>query len=127
MSTLSIMDMADTLAVRFRWFDRQQGVTLAKEQTFRRIAKVAGEAGELVEEYMTLVGANALKNPASTSVDHVADELVDVLITALVALVHLKGDQYEALDHWAHRMDSKLRQVNEAFRKAQEPEEPDHG
>ena len=65
------------------WLDRENG--LSPHETAMRLLKLVEEAGEASQAYIGLVGQNPRKGQTHRNVD-VADELCDVIVTAMVAL-----------------------------------------
>ncbi|MFC4508483.1 MULTISPECIES: hypothetical protein [Streptomyces] len=76
-------DLWPTLRSFVEWLDRHNGRDW--HETAMRLLKVAEEAGEAAQAYITSRGRNPRKAPTS-GVHQVTDELVDVAVTALVAL-----------------------------------------
>ncbi|MTE20250.1 hypothetical protein F0L17_14255 [Streptomyces sp. TRM43335] len=68
------------------WLDRQNGRT--DHEISMRLLKLVEEAGEVAQAYIGTVGQNPRKGVTHTRQD-VADELCDVIITAMVALVSI--------------------------------------
>lgn len=66
------------------WLDRQNGRT--DHEISMRLLKLVEEAGEVAQAYIGSTGQNPRKGVTHTRQD-VADELCDVIITAMVALV----------------------------------------
>jgi NTP pyrophosphatase (non-canonical NTP hydrolase) len=66
------------------WLDRQNG--RSQHEISMRLLKLVEESGEVAQAYIGSVGQNPRKGVTHTSAD-VADELCDVIITAMVALV----------------------------------------
>lgn len=66
------------------WLDRQNG--RSQHEISLRLLKLVEESGEVAQAYIGSVGQNPRKGVTHTSAD-VADELCDVIITAMVALV----------------------------------------
>lgn len=60
-----------------------------------RIAKVQEEAGEVVSALIGVTGQNPRKG-VTHSMDDVANELLDVAVTALVAYEHVTGNRAES-------------------------------
>ncbi|WP_067175434.1 MazG-like family protein [Microtetraspora niveoalba] len=56
-----------------------------------RVAKVAEEAGEVIEKLVGMTGQNPRKGRSATRAE-VEYELLDVALTALAALAHLRAD-----------------------------------
>jgi NTP pyrophosphatase (non-canonical NTP hydrolase) len=66
------------------WLDRQNG--RGQQEISLRLLKLVEESGEVAQAYIGTVGQNPRKGVTHTTAD-VADELCDVIITAMVALV----------------------------------------
>lgn len=64
--------------------DRQNG--RSQQEISLRLLKLVEESGEVAQAYIGTVGQNPRKGVTHTNAD-VADELCDVIITAMVALV----------------------------------------
>jgi len=93
----------DTIRDLVAWLDRSNGTS--DHETSMRLLKVTEEAGEAAQAYITSRGQNPRK--PKTGGDHqVADELVDVVVTALTALHSF------APNPQAH-FEAKLRQIRE--------------
>ncbi|WP_042404742.1 MazG-like family protein [Streptacidiphilus carbonis] len=75
--------MWDTLRELVAWLDRSNGN--GEHETAMRLLKVTEEAGEAAQAYITSRGQNPRK-PRTGSDHEVADELVDVIVTAFTAL-----------------------------------------
>jgi NTP pyrophosphatase (non-canonical NTP hydrolase) len=80
------------LALQADWLDRCNG--RGDHQDAMRLMKLAEEAGEVCRAYTGMHGQNPRKGTTHTRVD-VADELIDVAVSALVAL-HLFTDDPQA-------------------------------
>ena len=65
------------------WLDQTNGHS--EQETALRLIKVTEEAGEVASAYIGATGQNPRKGVTHTSTD-VADELCDVIVTAMVAL-----------------------------------------
>ncbi len=85
-------DMWEILARQADWLDRSNGTS--DHQTAMRLLKLVEEAGEVSAAYIGMTGQNPRKGVTHTAGD-VADELIDVAVTALVAL-HLFADDPRA-------------------------------
>lgn len=84
--------MTDTFATIARlaaWLDQSNGTS--DHETAMRLMKLSEEVGEVTEAYIGMVGQNPRKGVTHTASD-VADELCDVIVTALVALHRFSGD-----------------------------------
>jgi NTP pyrophosphatase (non-canonical NTP hydrolase) len=69
--------------------DRLDGAPDSETITWGRLAKIIEEAGEVVEAYIGATGQNPRKGVTKT-MDDVAEELLDVAVTALGAYAHLQ-------------------------------------
>jgi NTP pyrophosphatase (non-canonical NTP hydrolase) len=65
------------------WLDEANGT--GEHETAMRLMKLGEEAGEVMRAYIGLQGQNPRKGVTHTKAD-VADELCDVIVTAMVAL-----------------------------------------
>ncbi|MFC8447618.1 MazG-like family protein [Kitasatospora sp. NPDC057223] len=65
------------------WLDQANGT--GETETARRLLKLTEEVGEVSSAYIGTVGQNPRKGVTHTN-DDVADELCDVIVTAMVAL-----------------------------------------
>lgn len=72
-----------TVARLVAWLDRHNGT--GPQETALRLLKVTEEAGEAAAAYIGATGQNPRKGTTHTPTD-VADELCDVIVTAMVAL-----------------------------------------
>lgn len=78
------------------WLDDANADRPAEAESWARIAKITEEAGEVVAAYIGLTGQNPRKGVTHTR-DDVQDELLDVVVTALAALEHLRGHDARSL------------------------------
>jgi NTP pyrophosphatase (non-canonical NTP hydrolase) len=93
------------------WLDRNNGS--GEHETAMRLLKVTEEAGEAAQAYITSRGQNPRKPKSGT--DHqVADELVDVVVTALTTL-------YSFTPNPQAHFEAKLRQIRDRALGDQEP------
>ena len=72
------------------WIDAANAGRDPEALTWSRLAKITEEAGEVVSAYIGATGQNPRKGVTHTEED-VQGELLDVAITALAALEHLRG------------------------------------
>ena len=77
------------------WLDDQNG--RSREETSLRILKITEEAGEVAQAWIGVIGQNPRKGVTHSRED-VADELCDVIVTALVALSSVVDDPAGHLD-----------------------------
>lgn len=73
-----------------RWIDQGNADRHPEAETWARLAKISEEAGEVVAAYIGATGQNPRKGVTHTLSD-VEEELLDVALTALAALEHLRG------------------------------------
>lgn len=90
-------DAAVDLVWLSEWIDAGNARRDPEARTWGRLAKITEEAGEVVAAFIGLTGQNPRKGVTHTEQD-VADELLDVAVTALGAYEHLQGHQGTALD-----------------------------
>jgi NTP pyrophosphatase (non-canonical NTP hydrolase) len=100
-------DVAAAVWNSVAWLDAASGRDQAS-MTFR-ILKVAEEAGEAASAWIGVSGANPRKGVTHT-VDHVAAELADVALTALIAIESLGVDHRAALAACARKVTERLAQ-----------------
>ncbi len=93
------MDTAEQLNEINRWLDSTPA-NIARDLeavTWARISKLSEEVGEVVSAYIGVTGTNPRKGQYS-SLDDVVDELLDVGVTALVAVEHFIRGKGNSLD-----------------------------
>lgn len=92
------MDPAAVLAGLSRWIDDHPANAARDPEAalWGRIAKVTEEAGEVTAALIAVTGQNPRKPPSGTLAD-VEKELLDVAVTALAAVEHLRGNDGGAL------------------------------
>ncbi|MFI1017565.1 MazG-like family protein [Streptomyces sp. NPDC020965] len=73
------------------WLDENAGEQSERERRLLRVLKIGEEYGEVAEAVHGALGTNPRKGP-SHSWDDVRNELIDVAVTALVALATLDAD-----------------------------------
>ncbi|GHH30054.1 MazG-like family protein [Streptomyces rubradiris] len=78
------------------WLDQQNG--RSQQEITLRILKLTEEAGEVAQAWIGTVGQNPRKGTTHTTAD-VADELVDVIVTATVALTSITDQPETVLAH----------------------------
>ncbi|MEU5976317.1 MazG-like family protein [Streptomyces sp. NPDC047315] len=83
------------------WLDGENG--RGPDEITLRLLKISEEAGEVAQAWIGTVGQNPRKGVTHT-VNDVADELVDVIVTAAVALATITTDP-------AGRLDAKLSEI----------------
>lgn len=89
---------AETVAALSRWIDGHPPNRARDREAalWGRVTKVAEESGEVVAALIALTGQNPRK-PADGSLADVEKELLDVALTALAAVEHLRGNDGSAL------------------------------
>ncbi|MGW0086538.1 MazG-like family protein [Streptomyces sp. NPDC003393] len=89
------------------WLDEHTAPEIAQNITLWRVLKIGEEFGEAVEALHGATGANPRKGE-SHSWSNVEKELVDVIVTAMVALHTVSADPEKAfaerLDHLVDRL-----------------------
>lgn len=78
------------------WIDAGNSHRDPEAITWGRISKIMEEAGEAVAAYIGATGQNPRKGVTHTT-DDVIEELLDVALTALGAVEHMRGHDGEAL------------------------------
>ena len=79
-----------------KWLDgtvADQYKTQPLAQDWARISKVAEELGEAIQAFIGATGQNPRKGVINTQ-EEVLDELADVVITGLAAMMHFTKDPY---------------------------------
>jgi len=91
LSTAQWKTVADLVA----WLDSING--RSQEEITLRILKITEEAGEVAQAWIGVTGQNPRKGVTHTVAD-VQGELIDVMVTAAVALASVTDDPAAALD-----------------------------
>lgn len=73
-----------------------------------QLGKIGEEYGEVWEAYINMMGHNPRKNPATWCPVDVCQELVDVIISALVALHHFSGDPRDMFETSCEKYEARL-------------------
>jgi NTP pyrophosphatase (non-canonical NTP hydrolase) len=105
-------EMDRKLDVISRWVD-DAPANAARDpeaRTWGRLSKVAEEAGEVISAFIGVTGQNPRKG-VSDHMDHVAEELLDVALTALAAYVHVRPGESPMRAFEAH-LDARMKRVN---------------
>ena len=92
------------------WIDEANSHLPPEAATWARLAKITEEAGEVVAAHIGATGQNPRKGVTHTRAD-VEAELLDVALTALAALEHLRGHDARSLDLLATRLEDTLRRA----------------
>lgn len=90
-------EISADLATVSRWIDEGNAGRNLEAATWARLAKISEEAGEVVAAYIGVTGQNPRKGVSHTMND-VQEELLDVAITALAALEHIRGHDCRSMD-----------------------------
>lgn len=88
-------DQWSTIRSLVAWLDDQNGRTDA--EITLRLLKLTEEVGEAAQAWIGVTGQNPRKGVTHTRQD-VADELCDVIVTAVVALASVVDDPADHLD-----------------------------
>ena len=89
-----------------QWIDAGNAHRDPEAVTWGRLAKIGEEFGEVIEAWIGATGQNPRKGQTHTFSD-VAEELLDVAVTALGALEHLTEHEGLSLEH----LDDKILRV----------------
>lgn len=84
-----MFDSWPTITALVAWLDEKNGTT--PHETSMRLIKLAEEVGEVSNAYIGMQGQNPRKGVTHQGAD-VADELCDVIVTAMVALHSFTDD-----------------------------------
>lgn len=86
-----------------RWIDEGNRDRDPEAATWARLAKITEEAGEVVAAQIGATGQNPRKGVTHSPAD-VEEELLDVALTALAALEHVRGHDERSLDLLADKL-----------------------
>lgn len=103
-------DLSPGIAELSRWIDEGNRGRDPEAATWARLAKITEEAGEVVAAQIGATGQNPRKGVTHTGAD-VEDELLDVALTALAALEHLRGHDERSLELLAAKLEATLRRA----------------
>jgi hypothetical protein len=89
---------SDALVALSQWIDQSDNYRNCDPETvlWRRVTKVASEAGEVIDALAGYVGENPRKGVTHTK-DELVGELLDSAVAALGAVEHLTGNSGLAL------------------------------
>ncbi|MFD0405549.1 MazG-like family protein [Kitasatospora sp. NPDC127116] len=104
--TTTALDTFATIRRLVDWLDRVNGT--GEHETAMRLMKITEEAGEVTQAYIGTIGQNPRKGVTHERSD-VADELCDVIVTAMVALHRFTDDPERHLAEKVQRIDSRSR------------------
>jgi NTP pyrophosphatase (non-canonical NTP hydrolase) len=99
------VDLHTTVARCVAWLNRHNG-TGDQERTLR-ILKVTEEAGEVAAAWIGVMGQNPRKG-VTHIVSEVADELADVVGTALIAMASLGQSPEAVMARWCAKANQRL-------------------
>lgn len=100
-------DLGPGLVALSRWIDGGNAGRDPEAATWARLAKITEEAGEVVAAYIGATGQNPRKGVTHAIAD-VEDELLDVALTALTALEHVRGHDGQAMGLLADKLGRTL-------------------
>lgn len=100
-------DLSAGLVSLSRWIDVGNAGRDPEAATWARLAKITEEAGEVVAAYIGAIGQNPRKG-VTHSIADVEDELLDVALTALTALEHVRDHDGHAMDLLADKLGRTL-------------------
>lgn len=107
------MDCEDTahgIAELSRWIDDGNRHRDPEAATWARLAKITEEAGEVVAAQIGATGQNPRKGVTHSALD-VQEELLDVALTALAALEHVRGHDEKSLELLSDKLAQTLRRA----------------
>lgn len=107
---MDVTDTAHGIAALSRWIDEGNAHRDPEAVTWGRLAKITEEAGEVIAAQIGATGQNPRKGVTHTSAD-VEEELLDVAITALAALEHLREHDGRSLELLADKVERTLRRA----------------
>lgn len=90
-------DLSRGIAALSTWIDEGNRGRDPEAATWARLAKVTEEAGEVVAAHIGATGQNPRKGITHRTED-VQEELLDVALTALAALEHLRGHDHRSIE-----------------------------
>lgn len=89
------------------WIDAANQSKDPEAATWARLAKISEEAGEVVAAFIGYTGQNPRKGVTHSRAD-VEEELLDVAITALAALEHIRGHDRASMSLVADKLQRTL-------------------
>ena len=103
-------ELSPGIAALSRWIDDGNPQRDPEAATWARLAKITEEAGEVVAAHIGATGQNPRKGVTHSMAD-VEAELLDVAITALAALEHLRGHDERSLELLGDKLEATLRRA----------------
>lgn len=100
-------DLSPGIGDLSRWIDEGNRGRDSEAATWARLAKITEEAGEVVAAHIGATGQNPRKGVTHTPAD-VEEELLDVALTALAALEHLRGHDERSLSLLGEKLELTL-------------------
>jgi hypothetical protein len=100
-----------TVADLVAWLDRSNGRD--PHEVTLRVMKIGEEFGEAVEARIGMLGQNPRK-PASHTVDDLAGELCDVIVTAMVALASTVEDPHVVFNEKLRKIRDRVDALEES-------------
>jgi len=100
-------DLAHGIADLSRWIDAGNQHRDPEAATWARLAKITEEAGEVVAAHIGATGQNPRKGVTHSPAD-VEEELLDVAVTALAALEHLRGHDERSISLLGEKLERTL-------------------
>jgi hypothetical protein len=96
---------AQRLAALSEWIDASNADRDPEAITWGRIAKVSEECGEVIAAFIGATGQNPRKGVTHSGLDVIA-ELLDVAVTALGAVEHLRNHDGRSMDLLAAKVEA---------------------
>ena len=94
-----------TIAALAAWLDKSNGSS--EHEQAMRLMKLSEETGEVMQAYIGMTGQNPRKGITHTAAD-VADELCDVIVTAMVALHQFTDQPAEVFEAKVQRIAERV-------------------
>ncbi|MGP9846265.1 MazG-like family protein [Brachybacterium sp. 107] len=103
-------DLSRGIAALSTWIDEGNRDRNPEAATWARLAKITEEAGEVVAAQIGATGQNPRKGVTHSEED-VQEELLDVALTALAALEHLRGHDERSIELFADKLGRTLQRA----------------
>lgn len=103
-------DLSRGIAALSTWIDEGNRDRNPEAATWARLAKITEEAGEVVAAQIGATGQNPRKGVTHSEED-VQEELLDVALTALAALEHLRGHDERSIELLADKLGRTLQRA----------------
>jgi hypothetical protein len=121
-----IVRAEERLVVISQWIDKGNAHRDPEARTWGRLAKIAEEGGEVIAEYIGVTGQNPRKG-VNSDIHKVAEELLDVAVTALGAYEHLYDHPGLALQAVANKINTVHKRMEETVLAELEGGDPGFG